>query len=255
MKIKNYCIKSNFLNGSAIVYENQYEAKIEIDVKIFGFIDSDSVIKVYFENKDTKELKSIGIIDNFGHLTKTFDKSILTDTIVFVLKNTISETKEKIAYGYFEDELLSQKTSPIENAKKILDEIKQTKTNTDIDFDNVLKNITNEIKENIKNYKLIKCSEIKDFDIYKITDFKPMSNISSVKYTMFEKSAIYSFDFCSHYLFGIKENKLFIAFASNNGLNPLSHLNDLTTYITINNLTYYYVIIELLCDGQYFIKE
>lgn len=255
MKIKNYSIKSTFLSGSVIVYENTLDAKIEIDIKIFGFIDSDSVIKVYFENQDTKELKSIGIIDNFGHLAKAFDKSILTDSIVFVLKNTVSENKEKIAYAFWEEELFSEKNSPIENAKKILDEIKETKTNPDIDFDNVLKNITNEIKENLKNYKFIKCDEMKNFDIYKITDFKPISNISSVKYTMFEKSAIYSFDFFSHYLFGINKNKIFIAFASNNNLNPLSHLNDLTTLITIDNINYFYIIIELLCDGQYFIKE
>ena len=255
MNNKNYYIKSDFLGGSVLLCDNTSYTEIEINVKIFGFIDSDSVIRVYFADRETKDLKSIGIIDNFGNLSKKADKNIVTDTIVFILKNTVTEKISIIGYAYFQDEWTLEDSSPIENAKKILDEIKSDKTNRNIDFDTVLKNITNENKENLKNYKAIKTEVLEEFDIYKITDFKPVSSISSVKYAMFEKNTIYSFDLFSHYLFGINKNNLLVAFASQNGINPILHLNDLCKKTIINNTEYFYVIIELSEDGQYFIKE
>ncbi len=251
MDKNNYLIKSDFLGGSVVLCDNN----IEINVKIYGSIDSDSVIRAYFANKDTKEIKSIGIIDNFGNLSKKVDYSIITDTIVFILKNTLTDQKETVGYAYLENEWKLDDNNAIDNAKKILEDIKSECINTEIEPDLAYKNIFDEINENLKNYKIFEKNILGEFDVYKICDFKPISGISAVKYAMFEKNAIYSFDYFSHYLFGIKDKKIIVAFASQNGVNPLAHLNDLCTQFECDKLTYFAVIIELCDDGQYFIKD
>lgn len=255
MSSKNFSIKSNFLGGSVLLHQNDISSDVEINVKIYGYLDADSVIRAYFASKDTKEIKSIGIIDNFGNLSKKVDKNICTDTIVFILKNTLTDKTETIGYAYNGDEWTLEDESAIENAKKLLDEIKSDCIDKDVDFDSVSENIFREIKENLKNYDLIKSNVLDEFDVYKITDFKPISNISSVKYAMFEKRPIYSFDLFSHYLFGISDKKILLAFASENEINPIIHLNDLCTQFKLDDFTYFCVIIELSDDGQYFIKD
>lgn len=255
MDKKSYLIKSDFLGGNVFITEDDTGCDVQIDVKIYGNLDADSVIRAYFASKDTKEIKSIGIIDNFGSLSKKADPSIVTDTIVFILKNTLTDKKETVGYAYYENEWTLEENNAVDNAKKVLDEIKSDCVNDEVDTDLAHKNILDEINRNLKDYGVFQKNILDEFDVYKICDFRPMSSISSVKYTMFEKNAIYSFDYFSHYLFGINGKKILIAFASQNGINPLMHLSDLCTQFECDNLTYYAVIIELCDDGQYFIKD
>ena len=250
--MENFTIKSKIISGSVTKTDDESSSNIEINIKIHEDIDPDCVVRAYFADKDTKEVRGIGVVDNFGHLAVRVNPQICTDTIIFGIKNTITDKVDYVGYAYQNEEWTLEDNTPVDNAKKILERIKSSHSAKLSDVQN---DIFNEINENLKNYSPLDNDSETGFTLYKISDFKPVSSISAVKYAMFERGAMYSFDKFGHYIFGINENKILIAFASDNEANPLVHMDSLCTKLNIGEAVYFSVIIELADDGQYFIKD
>ena len=248
---ESFKLKSEIISGSVEKEPCSGGINIEISIKIHTDIPPDCVVRAYFASRSTKELTPIGIVDNFGHLTAFIKDGFYTDTIVFGIKNTITDAVEYVGYAYLNGEWTLDGDPAVENAKKILDDIKQ---NCNHMTNEMKQNILDEINRNLEPYDEADIN-FQNFKIYKITDFKPILSISAVKYAMFERSAMYSFDNFSHYLFGICENRILIAFKSENGENPILHMDTLCTEIKAEGALYFAVIIELADDGQYFVKD
>lgn len=248
---ENFNIVSKIISGTVTKTDCENGANIEINIKIHGDISPDCVVRAYFAERDTKDLKPIGIVDNFGRLGAFMKNSDCTDTVVFGIKNTITEKVDYVGYAYSGEEWTLESEPAIDNAKKILSDIKNNGNHITPE---IRKKISAEISANLKNFEKTDI-KFQNFDMYKITVFKPVLSISAVKFAMFERSAIYSFDNFGFYLFGIDGNKIAIAFASENGENPLFHADNLCTHFKDGETDFFAVIIELADDGQYFVKN
>lgn len=248
---ENFNIKSKIISGTVTKTDCENGTNIGIDIKIHGDISPDCVVRAYFAERDTKDLKPIGIVDNFGHLAVFMQTSDCTDTVVFGIKNTITDKVDYVGYAYSGDEWTLDDEPAIDNAKKILGDIKN---GGNCITPEIRQKISDEISANLKDFEKTDI-EFQNFDMYKITVFKPILSISAVKFAMFERSAMYSFDKFGFYLFGFDGDKISIAFASENGENPLAHADNLCTHFTGGENEYFAVIIEFADDGQYFVKD
>ena len=97
---ENFSIKSKIISGTVTKTDCENGANIVIDIKIHGDISPDCVVRAYFAERDTKELKPVGIVDNFGHLAVFMQNSDCTDTVVFGIKNTITDKVDYVGYAY-----------------------------------------------------------------------------------------------------------------------------------------------------------
>ena len=248
---ENFDIDSKIISGTVAKRSCENGAKIEINIKIHGDISPDCVVRAYFAEEDAKNLKPIGIVDNFGHLSAFVSLSDCTDTVVFGIKNTLTDSIDYVGYAYLNGGAAAKTEPAIDNAKKILGDIKSGGNRITPEM---RQNFEDEMRENLSDFEKTNIT-FQNFEIYKITVFKPILNISAVKFAMFERSVLYSFDKFGFYLFGIDSGKIAIAFASENGKNPLAHADNLCTRFEYDGTQYFAVIIELADDGQYFTKD
>ncbi|UKI35402.1 MAG: hypothetical protein L6V93_14770 [Clostridiales bacterium] len=107
-------------------------------------------MRAYFAERDTKELKPVGIVDNFGHLTVFMQKFRLhRATVVFRHKNTITDKVDYVGYAYSGDEWTLDDEPAIDNAKKILSDIKN---GGNCITPEIRKKISDEINEKFKGF-------------------------------------------------------------------------------------------------------
>ena len=159
---ENFSIKSKIISGTVTKTDCENGANIIIDIKIHGDISPDCVVRAYFAERDTKELKPVGIVDNFGHLTVFMQNSDCTDTVVFGIKNTITDKVDYVGYAYSGDEWTLDDEPAIDNAKKILGDIKN---GGNCITPEIRKKISDEINENLKDFEKTDI-EFQNFDMF-----------------------------------------------------------------------------------------
>ncbi len=279
-------VTSNIKHGTCYLSP---DGNINIKLDIYSAPDKDNVYKASACSIDNSfspvNLGTFMTETNSCHLVSTTPPDTQNTVIVVYLKDTKTQyitvqsycvlndnpiadisVRENEAGDFevlctFEDEdeeTHDDCTSPLENAKNILD-----------DYATIHPPSDTSLKINEKYYHKL-MTELEDFEPflwsedtfkwYKITSFTIPSNLSSVKYVLFDTLSINAFDTHKHYLFGVKsanpsDESYYIAVALPSVSNPLSHLNGYFKKISYNeDYDYYTVFIELAPDGQYFLE-
>lgn len=223
-KTVQFCT-NEFISGSVSAdFDNTL---FEISFTPLKPISKSQVYRAYFLDTNSNNLISIGVIETtpesgFLKVKNDFWKS----TVVIMLKDTETENLKYVASAFF-DTAWDVK-GYLDPSEKNLELIK----------------ICKKINEELKFY------EKKD-SFFKITNFKPVSSLSAVKYALYEKSVMYSFDKYGYYLFSFEKNIITIGIIPVSDENPLKHLEEFS--FLKNGI--YYVKIMLDDDGQYFIKD
>ncbi len=200
----------------------------EISFTVLKNIKSHYVYRAYFLEKHSTNLINIGVIEINGQngLLK-FKCDYGKDTVVIFIKDTYTEKLTFITCAFFEESW---------NVKGYLD-------GSDIHLK--INSIFSDINLALSKY------EKTDDGYYKITDFSPLTELSSVKCALFERNVNYAFDKHGYYLFKIDNNVITIGIKPIERENPFLHLNDFS--YTEDGI--YYTKIALEEDGQYFIKQ
>lgn len=157
-----------------------------------------------------------------------------------------------------EDEVYEEDTSPLDTAQNALDDYTKMHPPSDTTL-GINKKYYEKLLSELKCFEAFSWDE-DNFNWFKIDAFTVPSNLSSIKYVLFDTLSINAFDTHKHYLFGVKNadntnDSFYIAVALPAASNPLPHLNGYFKKIPYNeNYDYYTVYIELAPDGQYFLS-
>lgn len=229
----------------------------DIDIKgcIRFALDKNEVMKAYVISEDLSET-NLGVIridyDSLYLKKRIQTYNSIPKGILITKKDTLTEKETDITRGWFSDDFNPDKVSdPINNAKKILETIKNASESNDQGISK--RNCIKLLKRNLKGMKSIQHT-FRMFDtFYIIENFLPAVNLSAIKFVMSEGLCVRSFFETGHYLMAMRENIILIAFRAFNGQNPIEHIKDFSFSLEIASDTYFGVMIELADEGQYFI--
>lgn len=202
----------------------------EISISLLKPVVNPFVLRAYFLDCESTNLINMGIIETSGE--KGFLKvknSLSKDTVVIMMKNAETGDLKYISSAFFKDEW------------NVFGYLNHSVQNTN------LYKIKKKIKEEIRFYQ--KYEENTSF--YKVTDFRAIANLSSVKCILFEKSVMYSFDKYGFYLFSLDKDTVTVGVLPVNDENPLVHIKDFSSL----EKGIYCAKVTLCEDGQYFVEN